>query len=91
MYYAYPIILSSIKLFDYSETDQTFFLDIVGSEVYESLEPNEFYDTKNIKLEDSQMFENLETLKNLDRSNDEEIDLSGEVYPEKQTEVIDGV
>ena len=37
------------------------------------------------------MFENLETLKNLDRSNDEEIDLSGEVYPEKQTEVIDGV
>ena len=59
--------------------------------MYESLEPNEFYDTKNIKLEDSQMFENLETLKNLDRSNDEEIDLSGEVYPEKQTEVIDGV
>ena len=59
--------------------------------MYESLEPNEFYDTKNIKLEDSQMFENLETLKNLDRSNYEEIDLFGEVYPEKQTEVIDGV
>lgn len=67
------------------------FLDIVGSEVYESLEPNEFYDVKNIKLKNSQMFENLETLRNLDGSNDEEIDLSGEVYPKKQTEVSDGV
>lgn len=70
------------------------FLDIVGSEVYESLEPIEFYDAKNIKLENSQMIENLETLENLenlDGSNEEKIYHSGKVYPEKQTEVSDGV
>ena len=82
-------ILNRDSLYRYFTLRLQIFLDIIGNEVYESLEPTNF--TNLDKMETENQAPNLQTSQelknmNIELDNDEEINLFGAVYPDKKVE-----